>query len=447
MRAHLWVCSVGVGVWLGSSSVARAGNDDELFVGNQAAMLGGAISATVKDSSATWYNPAGLGEIERDQVDVSATVYTLRLYNAPRFIESTTGEVDDGSVAEFVVAPSQIAYVRRLSPTTSLGLGYFVPRASNYVLREALVAGRSSERSDWQLAASIAEVQHTAAAAIGHAISPQIRVGASLIGGYGTSTHSIILFGSRLNARQAAAGSSTNLIGTETRVTFELGLGLQLNLTDHWVMGIAVRSPQLQLYASSDAVLNQLTASLEDPENPVIGFAPSHDQESAGPGLRRAGRAGLAIAYVYDRGRVSAEIDVQPAIEREELELDRKTLVNARVGFYHSLGGALALGLGFFTDRLGEAESWSFVSGGGDFYGGTVGLELSNEHLLAPSERVSSLIFNSVFALRYAFSDGDFGTIVVDPDSIASGEGPFNSVKRDLIVHELGLYVGSGLRF
>jgi hypothetical protein len=52
-----------------------AGNDDELFVGNQAALMGGAVSATVSDLSATWYNPAGLGNAERDQVDVSATVY------------------------------------------------------------------------------------------------------------------------------------------------------------------------------------------------------------------------------------------------------------------------------------------------------------------------------------------------------------------------------------
>ena len=44
---------VVLGVCLTASLPARAGNDDEIFVGNQAAMTGGAVSATVSDSSAT----------------------------------------------------------------------------------------------------------------------------------------------------------------------------------------------------------------------------------------------------------------------------------------------------------------------------------------------------------------------------------------------------------
>lgn len=81
---------------------ARAGNDDELLVGSRAAMTAGTVGATVMDGSASWYNPAGLGAIDRDQVDVSGTVYTLRVYAASDFLALQSGESDDASVVEFL---------------------------------------------------------------------------------------------------------------------------------------------------------------------------------------------------------------------------------------------------------------------------------------------------------------------------------------------------------
>jgi hypothetical protein len=426
-------------------SLARAGNDDELFVGNQAAMVGGAVSATVTDSSSTWYNPAGLGKIDRDQVDVSATVYTLRLYSVPDFIETTTGEADDGAVAEFVVAPSQIAYVRRLERGLSLGLGYFVPRATNYVLREAIEGGRTAERTHWQIAATVAEVQHYGAAGLGYEVSPRVRIGASLIGGYVTSTQSIALFGSAMSARQPVAAASVNAIGTVNVLTMEIGLGLQLELTDAVALGISCRTPQLQLRESIDLIVNRVTVSIADPAAPVLETEPQHQRETRGLDLRQAGRAGIALSFRYGDGWVSGEVDIQPPLSRPRIDVDRKALINARLGWYHALLPSLALGVGLFTDRSGEAKSWDFVSGEGDFYGASIGLELSNEHLLAPTERVKSLVFHSVFALRYAHSAGDFGRTVVRPEEIATG--PFYLEKGELNVHELGLYVGSGLRF
>lgn len=124
--------------------------------------------------------------------------------------------------------------------------------------------------------------------------------------------------------------------------------------------------------------------------------------------------------------------------------------MNGRAGIYFAFASHVALGAGFFTDRLGDRQRWVLVSGGGDFYGGTLGIELSNEHLLAPNERVKSLVFSSVFAIRYAFSAGDIGRTEVDPNlirDVESENGPFVAKRGDMNVHEVGLYVGSGLRF
>jgi hypothetical protein len=431
-------------------TAAKAGNEDELFVGNQAAMVGGSVSAVVKDASSTWYNPAGLGAAERSQVDVSATVYTLRLYSAPKFISADTGESDDGAVTEFVVAPSQIAYVRRLGEGVSLGLGYFMPRSQNYVLRESLEAGRLADRSSWQIAASIAEAQHIGAAALGYAFSSRIRIGASLIGGYAASTQSISLFGSANQDRQNVAARSTTVIGTTSRLSVQAGLGMQLDLTDALALGITIRTPEVLLHESSNSSANAIIASREDPAMPLLGSHEEQFMDSHGVDLLTAGRVGIAVAYRLARGWISAEADIAPGLTRPQIPIDKRTTVNGRVGFYYALFPSLALGFGLFTDRATDAVKWDFVSGGGDFYGATFGLELSNEHLLAPTESQKSLVFTSVFALRYAYSDGNFGRTEVGSSLIAdtqTEEGPFSAKRGDLYVHEFGFYVGSGLHF
>lgn len=428
-----------------AARAAWSGNDDELFVGNRAAMSGGAVSATVSDSSSIWYNPAGLGAVDRAQIDVSGTAYTVRLYSAPRFLSATSGESVDGSVTEFVSIPTQIAYVRRLAPGFSLGLGYFVPHASNFVLREGLQVGTPADGSQWQVAATLADVQHTAAAGVGAAISPNVRVGVSLIGGYSAITQAASFFGAIQRGGQTQAFISQTAVGTASRVSLESGLGLQIDLSPSLSLGVSCRTPRIQLYESADFGQSQGIGSIA--AMPVlIAAAEAPATQRTGFNLLRAGRAGVALAYRYGSGWIAAEVDVQPALHRPERSVDRNALVNARLGVYHPMTTALALGAGVFTDRSADVAKAALLSGSGDFYGGSLGMEFSNKHLLADGEPVDSLIFSTVFALRYAFSDSEFGRAVVDPDGIGAGM-PFREAKGSLKAHELGFYVGSGLSF
>jgi hypothetical protein len=440
---------LGASAIIGCSLVAanaRAGNDDELFVGNRAAMSGGAVSATVTDSSAIWYNPAGLGGVERAQIDVSGTAYTVRFYSAPRFLSTTTGESKDGAVTEFVSIPTQIAYVRRLAPGVSLGVGYFVPHASNFVLRESLDVASATGGSQWQVAGTVADVQHIAAAAVGVSVSPAVRIGLSLVGGYAATTQAIAIFGAVREGGTTQGLFSQTAIGTSSRVSLESGLGLQVDLTRDLALGVSLRTPRVQIYENSKVTENETNGIAGgSPALSAIAIEPS----SGGVGfeLLRAGRAGLAIARRYDGGWVSAEVDVQPGLHRPELGVDRNAVFNARLGWYHALGSSVAMGFGLFTDRTPDAVRHSLLSGSGDFYGGSAGIEFSNEHRLAEEEPVDSLVFSTVFAVRYAFSNAEFGSAVADPSTIGPMREPFREELGSLRTHEIGLYVGSGLHF
>jgi len=428
-------------------SNARAGNDDELFVGNRAAMSGGAVSATVTDSSAIWYNPAGLGAAERAQIDVSGTAYTVRFYSAPRFLSTAGGPSKDGAVTEFVSIPTQIAYVRRLGPAVSLGVGYFVPHASNFVLREQLDVGGAGSGSQWQVAGTFADVQHTAAAALGFALSPRVRIGFSLIGGYAAATQALSLFGAVQENGATRASFTQTAIGTESRLSLEAGIGLQVDLTPELSIGVSGRSPRVELYENTDVTVNMGGSTLLGQMPMLSAMAVHPSTHHRAPDLLRAGRAGVAVAYRYGFGWASAEMDVQPGLYRAEVGVNRKAVVNARLGVYHPVLPSVAIGAGLFTDRTPDAATESLLSGGGDFYGGSLGIELNSEHHLAESEPVDSLVFSTVFALRYAFSNGDFGRALVDPGALASSGEPFQEAHGTLRTHELGFYVGSALQF
>jgi hypothetical protein len=297
--------------YLAASLPARAGNDDEIFVGNQAAMTGGAVSATVSDSSATWYNPAGLGSVGLAEIDLSGTCYTLRAYSAPRFIASADGQTDSASVVEFVSVPAQIAYVRRLGPGLS-------------------------------------------------------------------------------GAQSVATSADASAAGR-----------IQAQLADP-----SVRSTHLDVI--------------------------------------RAGRLNLGLARLGDEGDwVSAEVDIQPGIDAASAGVQRRAVVNARLGVYHRWSETMAIGAGLFTDRSPDRSSSEALSGPGDFYGGSLGWQHDSQHRLGPGEPSDTLSLSTTLALRYAFSRGHLNDLFVDPsapENLVSQRGP-------LLVHELGLYVGGGLSF
>ena len=424
---------------------ARAGNDDEMLVGNRASMTGGAVSATVGDASSTWYNPAGLGANARSQIDVSATAYTLRFYSVPHFLSTTSGASRDGAVTEFISVPTQIAYVRRIAPAWSLGLGYFVPHIQNFVLREGLGENDATAGSQWQVSASVADTQHTAAAAVGGTIAPGVRLGMSLIGGYGAITQSISLFAAVKRAGQAEVISSGAYLATSTRLSLESGVGLQWEVTPALTLGVSCRTPRLQVYRGTNVSLNESYAAA-DPSRGMFADA-QNLVEGTGLGWLSVGRTGLALAHRVGGGWLAGEFDVQPGLRRPEMGIDRKAILNARIGIYQPVAPSIALGAGVFSDRSPEGVRYGLLSGNGDFYGATLGVEINNDHRLAKSEPVDSLTFSTVFAFRYAFSKGDFGRPVGDADAITPVAGPFREARGTLRVHELSFYVGSGLHF
>ena len=107
---------------------ARAGNDEGVLVGNDAALTGGAVAATVEDGNALHHNPAGIGWATSDQVDGSASLFVLRRFRIDDFIQPEGQPNEDAAVTALDSVPSSLSYTRRVRPGPSIALGVFVPQ-------------------------------------------------------------------------------------------------------------------------------------------------------------------------------------------------------------------------------------------------------------------------------------------------------------------------------
>ena len=75
--------------------------------GARSALLSGATVGSVRDSSAAFYNPGGLGFITNPDISVSGNAYQLEQLS----LENGAGTDDDLTSTEFVPIPSLVSGV------------------------------------------------------------------------------------------------------------------------------------------------------------------------------------------------------------------------------------------------------------------------------------------------------------------------------------------------
>jgi opacity protein-like surface antigen len=425
---------------------ARAGNEDEFFLGNRAALTAGAVTASVRDGSATFNNPAGLANADRSSIDVSASAYCVRFYHAPRFLGVDSGSSQDASVKEFLAIPTEIAYLRRLGEGVSLGLGYFVPRSSDFVLRENLDAPDSNGTSNFGLNLRQSRTDYLFIAAVGARATPWLRLGFGGSASLENKVDAAALFGSVTRGTMTQKSLQIDEFTTTWAVGMELSAGLQVDVTPELTIGVTLRSPRLRVWQDVAGRNNTSAAALEPNREPSL-ITTSSDVKADGHTVAfvRAGRYIVGMALKLGAGTLHADVDLQPALRDPGAGVERRLTLNGRVGYTYELSPHLALGAGLFSDRATEPQGASLVGAQGDFYGGTVGFELNNLHRLAAGESAESLQLSTVFALRYATSAGSTTTLLAHPEQPVSLL--FQEERGSIKVHEIGLHVGSALHF
>lgn len=410
-----------------------------MLVGNQAAITGGAVTATVDDGTAVWFNPAGVGRITRTQVDASGSASQLRIGETPELLTSSTGHAD-GGYWELNGIPAAVTGAHELEPGLVLALGIFVPNFIGHTDRVRLDDTEGDRPYTYQLVQEENVQQYYAGAALGWAVSSDVRLGASVFGLYRQSSTVWQFFG----GVDGAGGSGGVVRGTSSLSSLQsiglaVSLGLQWSITPELEFGVALRSPALQV-----GVLRRSTVTTISAGDGGVAFSPGDDRGlEPGADIVVPAQLRVGVAYRFDRGWISLDADIAHELREPGLGIDRRWLVNVRVGGRYEVDPGVSVGAGLFTDLSPIDRIQDYGDTRIDFLGGALGFELHTPHRMAEGEQAPTIIFKQVFALRYALGIGTIGGLRFEPGT--ETEQSINPTRTT--VHELSLHIGSALDF
>ncbi len=416
---------------------ARAGNDEGVLFGSEASLTSGSVTATTSEGSALWYNPAGLAAVSNGRLDVSGSAFMLRLYHVPQFLRTATGGGGpDANIAEIVSIPAAATYVRRLGPRVQFGAGIFVPVHGDYILRASFITPSGSQ---WVNTITEQSDDTHAGVGVGLEVTPTLRIGTSFFGAYQSSKGASQLLGGLASKAGMDSFASESSLRIFRAVSFEAGFGVQWAPLPALRLGAALRTPAVQVFQSTQ-LTDVSTAATPAAATPSSKFEPVLVDNGAfrlgvvTPLKLRAGVAWLA-------GRASVALDTDLTLPHVPKDDDVRALNwNVRAGARMRTRDDLAVGAGVFTDRSPFRDPSVQRERSLDFYGGTVGVEFGNT-LTVSNGPAPELSFATTLGLRYAYGTGEIKALQVDAD------GGIGSVPTTLTVHEIGVNIGSTLRF
>lgn len=431
------------------STPAGAGNLDSYYLGVDATLQAGAITADTRGGGSTWYNPSGLAQARESALDASVSAYSLRLGGHPDFdAAGTDSQVTRLTSTDLKVVPAALSFVRRIG-SLGVGLGVFVPSVQSLQLRTLVTAipgTRSANAPSFGVDAIGRAQDYHAGLGVGAEVAPRVRVGASLFVNY-MSQLTVADAGISYRLPQGPQLSATSHETVDwQQVGAQLVLGVQLQLSPQWNLGTVLRFPSLRLYEEYQRVaMGTSTVDGQSPE--ASGNIEFQERSGISTAMLVPMRFHLGLSRKLEAGRVALDVNYQVPFRNESMELAWKPTFNARVGAQHAVNDAITLGGGLFTDHSPTRFTGSLGESDIDFYGLTAAVNWGTNYEVraanAPTSDTSLLTFGTTLALSYAVG---FGHIARGEVTLGGPNGArLDLISESVMAHEITLHLSSSL--
>jgi hypothetical protein len=237
-------------------------NNYQYILGERAAGMGGAYSAIANDSTALWYNPAGLARISDLSMNVSANTYSYMKTKTPGYIELPKlgggTESIDLEESDFSVVGSTLILGKKLGNKQAVAFGILVPYQDTLLgtLQAKDVTGPGGDTENFRSELNVVSTYNLIMLGYGSQVKEKLNMGASLGFGYFQGTYKDNTF---YHYRDTNPGSETKYVWVanttmdDTQYTLQVGLGTQYEINNKNKIGFYAQSPTWRISGKSKA--------------------------------------------------------------------------------------------------------------------------------------------------------------------------------------------------
>jgi hypothetical protein len=439
--------AAGLGVLLSATSAARAGNYESFFLGTEAALQGGATTATARLGTAIWYNPAGLARVDRSAIDASVTAFSLSLGQNVDLASTLPGsEATRLKAVAFDVVPAALTYARQLSFGGG-GFGLFVPEQNTQLLRTRLRAPGATGEGARELSVDIYSRQQSyhGGPAFGFSLGPRLDLGGALFVVYRNSLDNSSLAGA-LDTAGTPILLTVHTAQDEQTFGIQPVAGVQVHPGAGWELGFVVRLPTLRVFRQSQAIEMSLLAT------PAIADAPPAFVDDFGEDSGFAGgvmaplQMHLGVASEIAGGQLSLDGSYRAPYSNAALGIDERAVFNLRVGGRIPTSENVTLGAGLFSDRAADRLADNPDGRRIHYYGASFGIQLDTKYGVISRAGVTlpreePLIFRTTLAVSYLLGVGELERIQLREDD--AGMVDIEAVQQHVVDHQIVLHLGA----
>lgn len=333
------------------SSRARAEVATLELLGEQASVMGGAVTASSRGGSSIWYNPARLsfGSGETVTFAVSGVGVVYRRYNLPHVL-TTPEQSYPAKGNELLTLPRATTLVIRAREKLHWGVGLFTPARQQVVLQAGSTSSASSDTAYNSVSAELRRNSYHLVGAVSYTVSDRFRVGVSI--SYVTYTYYQSY--QTNSARYDRANGEAMAVFTQTSRQDNIGYGMRgtfgmsFRLSDHFELGASLASPSWMFYTNVASEESQAEALAGAPAPSFNGSLQNHaglERDRPEPATARVG-----IAFTTPSVLVELDADGSVGASSANFNVTKQANGNLRAGALFALKPKLRLGFGLFTD-------------------------------------------------------------------------------------------------